>query len=127
VAHHVVQPGAEVVDDHPEEQHDDEFAEHVAHRGRAPCVRVGIISPSMRRHWHSPSWLAWLLLVAGLLLFVTLGCWQWRRAAEKQALLAAYAVAASAPPRPFAAVAETPPPGAYPRVAVRGHFLADRA
>ena len=73
-----------------------------------------------------PRWWAVLLTVAGVLLFVHLGRWQLHRADEKEALLRRYATAAQEPVREFAAVSETPPADAFPRVRVHGQYLADR-
>lgn len=73
-----------------------------------------------------PRWWAVLLTVAGVLLFVHLGQWQLHRADEKEALLRRYAAAAQEPVREFAAVGETPPADAFPRVRVHGQYLADR-
>jgi len=67
-----------------------------------------------------------LLTVAAAALFVRLGVWQLDRAAYKESLVRRYAAAASAPPEPFGQVAATPPEDAFPRVAVRGTWLADR-
>ena len=68
-----------------------------------------------------------LLTVAAAALFVRLGVWQLDRAAYKDALVRRYAAAAHAPPVPFGQVAATPPADAFPRVAVHGRWLADRA
>ena len=43
-----------------------------------------------RRELRGPWW-ALLLTLAGVLLFGALGRWQWQRAAEKRALIAAFA------------------------------------
>ena len=76
--------------------------------------------------FRSPPWWAILLTAAAAVLFVRLGVWQLHRAAFKDDLLRRYAAAAVAPPQDFAAVAARPPPDAYPRVRVRGRYLADR-
>ena len=76
--------------------------------------------------FRRPAWWSVLLTVAGALLFVRLGFWQLHRAAEKDALMRRYATAASAPLQDFDRVAPSPPPHAYPRVRVTGHYLADR-
>lgn len=81
----------------------------------------------MLRRWHTPSLLAWLLLALGLAAFTSLGAWQWSRAAQKQALLAAFADAERAAPRPFDVVAAESAPAVHPRVSVRGRFIADRS
>ena len=61
-----------------------------------------------------------------MVLFVRLGLWQLHRAAYKEALLQHYAAAAAAPVQPFAAVAKVAPGDGFPRVTVRGRYLADR-
>ena len=76
--------------------------------------------------FRRPPWWAILLTAAAAVLFVRLGVWQLHRAAFKDDLLRRYAAAAVAPPQDFAAVAARPPPDAYPRVRVRGRYLADR-
>lgn len=68
-----------------------------------------------------------LLTVVAAALFVRLGVWQLDRAAYKEGLLRRYAAAAAAPPVPFAKVAAAPPPDAFPRVAVQGRWLGERA
>ena len=67
-----------------------------------------------------------LLTVAGVLVFVRLGVWQWHRADDKEELLRRYAAAASAPAQAFDAMADQPPVDVYPRVRVQGRYLADR-
>lgn len=76
--------------------------------------------------FRRPSWWALLLTVAGALLFVRLGVWQLHRADFKDALLRRYAASASAPLRDFASVADAPHADGFPRVQVRGRYLADR-
>ncbi len=76
--------------------------------------------------FRRPSWWALLLTAAGALLFVRLGVWQLHRADFKEALLRRYAASADAPLQDFARVAETPPADGFPRVRVRGRYLADR-
>lgn len=76
--------------------------------------------------WRRPSLFAWLLTLAGMLLFVRLGIWQLHRADEKQQLLDRYAQAASRPAQDFAAAAALQPGAAYPRYRVRGRYLLDR-
>ena len=73
-----------------------------------------------------PAWWSVLLTVAGALLFVRLGVWQLHRAAEKDELLRRYAAAAAAPVRAFDSVASATSADVYPRVDVRGRYLADR-
>lgn len=77
--------------------------------------------------WRRPAWWSVLLTVAAAALFVRLGIWQLDRAAYKDSLVQRYAATASAPPVPFGQVADAPPADAFPRVAVQGHWLADRA
>lgn len=76
--------------------------------------------------FRRPPWWAVLLTVAGALLFVRLGVWQLHRADFKEELLRRYAASATAPVQAFDAVAAKPPADAFPRVQVRGHYLADR-
>lgn len=76
--------------------------------------------------FRRPPWWAMVLTAAAAVLFVRLGIWQLHRADYKDELLRRYAAAAVAPPQGFAAVAAQPPPDAYPRVQVRGRYLADR-
>ena len=73
-----------------------------------------------------PAWWSVLLTVAGVLVFVRLGVWQLHRADYKDELLRRYAAAASAPVQAFDGLADRPPADAYPRVRVRGRYLADR-
>jgi cytochrome oxidase assembly protein ShyY1 len=73
-----------------------------------------------------PRWWAVLLTLAGVALFLRLGAWQLHRADEKDELLRRYAAAAQGPVREFAAVGETPPADAFPRVRVKGEYLPDR-
>lgn len=54
------------------------------------------------RSWRKPSLLAWLLLIAGLALFVSLGFWQHDRAEFKRERERARLVAESAPERALA-------------------------
>ena len=79
------------------------------------------------RTWRRPSWWAVALTFIGCVLFVRLGVWQLERAAAAQALLDAFATGATAAPEDFAAVAQQPPAGRYPRVRVRGHFVGERS
>ncbi|MHB1271899.1 MAG: SURF1 family protein [Rhodanobacter sp.] len=76
--------------------------------------------------FRRPSWWALLLTAAGALLFMRLGVWQLHRADYKEALLRRYAASSSAPLQDFVRVAGTPPADSFPRVRVRGHYLADR-
>jgi len=68
-----------------------------------------------------------LLTVAAAALFVRLGVWQLDRAAYKDSLVRRYAAAATAPPVSFDQVGANPPSDAFPRVAVQGRWLGDRA
>ncbi len=78
------------------------------------------------RRWQRTSWWAVALTVVGCALFLRLGVWQLDRAQAAQALLDAFAAAATATPEAFAALASTPPAERFPRVRVHGRFLADR-
>lgn len=77
--------------------------------------------------WRRPAWWSVLLTVLAAALFVRLGIWQLDRASYKEALAQRYAAAAVAPPVDFRQVAGAPPADAFPRVAVRGRYLTDRA
>ena len=76
--------------------------------------------------FRRPSWWALLLTAAGALLFIRLGVWQLHRADFKEALLRRYAASVSAPLQEFSMVADAPPADGFPRVRVRGRYLADR-
>ena len=76
--------------------------------------------------FRRPPWWAIVLTVLAAALFVRLGFWQLHRAAYKDDLLRRFATAASAPVQDFGAVAMKPPTDAYPRVEVRGRYVADR-
>lgn len=76
--------------------------------------------------FRRPPWWALLLTVAGVLFFIRLGVWQLHRADFKDALVRRYAASASAPLQDFAQVAARPPADAFPRVQVRGRYVADR-
>jgi cytochrome oxidase assembly protein ShyY1 len=78
------------------------------------------------RSWHRPAAWSWLLLAAGVAAFLALGRWQLQRGAEKEQLLAAFAAAERATPRPFATLGATLSPADYPRVMVQGRFLVGR-
>ncbi|HEY9512545.1 MAG TPA: SURF1 family protein [Rhodanobacter sp.] len=73
-----------------------------------------------------PPWWAIALTAVGMVLFVRLGLWQLHRADYKEDLLRRYAAAASAPVQPFATVADAILTAAFPRIEVRGRYLADR-
>jgi cytochrome oxidase assembly protein ShyY1 len=79
----------------------------------------------VQRRWQRASWFAIGLVVIGIALFVRLGIWQLDRARQAQALLDAFAGAASEPSRPLATIAADLPAGRYPHVRVRGSFRAD--
>ena len=77
--------------------------------------------PFGRRELRSPWW-ALLLALAGMVFFVALGRWQWHRAAEKRALVAAFAAGSDA-----TEALGTRATAALPRyrdVAVRGRYDA---
>ena len=76
--------------------------------------------------FRRPSWWALLLTAAGALLFLRLGVWQLHRADFKESLLRRYAAAETAAPQDFATIAARPPEDSFPRVRVRGRYLADR-
>jgi surfeit locus 1 family protein len=76
--------------------------------------------------WRRPAWWTVVLTVLAALLFVRLGVWQLHRADYKDALVRRYAAAATAPLADFARVAAAPPADSFPRVQVRGEYLADR-
>ena len=80
----------------------------------------------MSRRWHRPALWSWLLLAAAVAAFVALGRWQLQRGAQKEQLLAAFAAAERAPPRPFATLEGSLSPADYPRTQVRGRFLPER-
>ena len=73
-----------------------------------------------------PPWWAIALTAVGMVLFVRLGIWQLHRAAYKEALLRDYAAAAAAPVQDFLKVADAGAWRGFPRVEVRGRYLADR-
>lgn len=79
----------------------------------------------MSRTWNRPSPLAWLLLVAGLLLFVSAGRWQYGRADLKYQQIAAFDAAIQAEPMPLSPGQRDAVVG-YDRVLVRGELLDQR-
>jgi len=79
-----------------------------------------------RRRWQRASGFAIALTAAGIALFVRLGVWQLDRANQAQALLDAFAAAPKSAPQDLTAIATDPPPGRFPHVRTRGHFVADR-
>ncbi|HEX5304448.1 MAG TPA: SURF1 family protein [Dyella sp.] len=80
----------------------------------------------MSAAFRRPKWWSVALTVSGALLFVRLGIWQLDRANEKETLLRRYATSATAPLQAFDDVASRPPETAYPRVRVRGRYVAGR-
>ena len=80
----------------------------------------------MNRRWIKPSPFAWVLLVAGIAAFVSLGLWQLDRARQKEQLLAAFAAAANEPAQNFASVRDTGDATRYPHTRVAGHYVGDR-
>ncbi|MBN8482573.1 MAG: SURF1 family protein [Xanthomonadales bacterium] len=80
----------------------------------------------MARRWTSPSWFALVLLAAGLAAFTTLGFWQLDRAREKEALLAAYAGAATRTPVALEEARRSAAGPLHPRVRVRGRYDVTR-
>lgn len=76
--------------------------------------------------WRRPVWWTVALAVAAASLFVYLGVWQLDRADFKDALVRRYAAVAKATPQDFSRIADAPPADSFPRVAVRGRYLADR-
>ena len=81
----------------------------------------------MTRRWHSPSWFAWLLLAAGLALFLNLARWQLGRAAEKEQLLASFAAAAASATVDLAGLPADLAAETYPHVRVRGRYVPERS
>lgn len=81
----------------------------------------------MNRRWHKPSWLAVVLLVAGVCTFVALGSWQLDRAAEKKRLLAAYAAQADSLAVPLAQARGQAGDGSFPHVFVSGRYDSGHA
>lgn len=76
--------------------------------------------------FRRPPWWAMLLTAAAALLFVRLGFWQLHRADFKEAILRRYAAAVSAPAQDFSTIKASLSNDSFPRVRVRGHYLADR-
>ena len=79
-----------------------------------------------RRVWHWPSPFAWLLTIAGVAAFCSLGVWQLDRMAEKKKFLTAFADAPKSSPVDLATVADISDDTRYPHVRATGHFAADR-
>ncbi len=79
----------------------------------------------MNRTWKAPSPLAWLLLLAGLVLFVSAGRWQYGKAELKRAQMAAFdAVALAEPGVPAAGMVDAA--DGFDRVRVHGELLDQR-
>jgi len=76
--------------------------------------------------FRRPSVFAVLLTLAGIAAFVALGCWQLRRAQEKELLLGRFSQAARAPVQAFTAVADHAPAAIYPHLRVQGRYAAHR-
>jgi len=76
----------------------------------------------VKRSWNKPSWLALLLVVLGVAAFSTLGCWQLRRAADKEQLLAAYAGSAGQGTLSLEQARRSGTSEPYPHVRMRGRF-----
>jgi surfeit locus 1 family protein len=74
-----------------------------------------------------PSVFACLLLLAGLLFFVSLGNWQMRRAQEKQTQLDAFNAGNSARAVNLQAATERFPQEAYVSVEIKGEFVAGKS
>ena len=74
------------------------------------------------RRWHRPGWLAILSTCLGVGFFAWLGIWQLHRAAEKEALLAAYAGAIKNAPITLSQARDLPAGQIYPHIQVRGRY-----
>ena len=79
----------------------------------------------MNRTWKSPSLLAWLLLLAGLVLFVSAGRWQYGQAELKRAQMAAFEAVIGAEPRPLSSRMFDAADG-FDRVRIPGELLHQR-
>ena len=79
----------------------------------------------MNRTWKRPSLLAWLLLAAGLVLFISAGRWQYGKAELKRGQLRAFDEVIGAEPTILTGLSALAPDG-FDRVQVRGHLLAQR-
>lgn len=73
-----------------------------------------------------PSWFAWLLLLAGLGLFVSAGTWQWQRGAYKDALYADFDSAFQREPLPLAAALAATELPRYQPVLIEGSWVPGR-
>lgn len=78
------------------------------------------------KSWRRPGWLASVLLLLGVVLFVRLGFWQLQRAQVKAQLERQYMAAAALPAVDFPAAAALHPATGFPRYRVSGRYLADR-
>lgn len=79
-----------------------------------------------RRVWHRPSAFAWAITVFGVAFFGALGVWQIKRAAQKQALFAAFAAAGQTPTLDLSHV-QASDASRYQHVRVHGQFLRERS
>lgn len=75
--------------------------------------------------FRRPSFLAWLLLASGLLLFVSAGRWQHGKALMKEGEQIAWAASAEQAPRPVSGT-DIDRRGGYDRVRAHGHWLPQR-
>jgi len=73
-----------------------------------------------------PSWFAWLLLTAGLALFLSAGTWQWQRGQYKDALYADFDSAFEREPLPLAEALAAPDPARYQPVRLEGAWIPGR-
>lgn len=124
VGEHVVQAGAEVVDDRDQENDDKNLAQHVEsfHATQGIPAQSSEYSGGMSGHWRRPGWFAITLVVLGTAAFLWLGFWQLRRAEEKQRLFGAYALAAAGTPVSLAEARRDDTPQRYPRIATMGRY-----
>jgi len=74
------------------------------------------------RHWFSPSFLAWSMVIIGVCLFCRLGLWQLHRAQEKEEILHAFASAPHQPAQEFSAAYKKLSSSNYPHARVRGRY-----
>ena len=74
------------------------------------------------RRWHRPRAFAVLLTLVAVAAFCALGQWQLGRAAQKKALLDAFADAARAPAQPLDPARDARDANRYPHVVTHGHF-----
>lgn len=75
--------------------------------------------------FRRPSSLAWLLLAAGLALFIAAGHWQYGKAVDKELAQQAWQASLLLPPRTLTA-ADVDRATGYDRVGLRGHWLPAR-